>query len=142
MATTQDLETAIDNILNHRLGIEHFHANRRIAEKVYEAYVFALCLRAIRELSNTLTLHGVTFGQLDPSTPFVFRGGPGQIHSTIRNYGDARFSLGDENYEVHAGIEFRGNSDMTHEVDVCIMRASEAQRSSFSGSRREIRVLG
>ena len=105
MATPQDLEAAIDAVLNHRLGIQHFQANQSIAGKIYEAYVFSLCLRAILELDNSLTLHGISSGQLESSTPFVFRGGPGQIHSTTRDYGYAKFSLGDENYEIHSGIE-------------------------------------
>ena len=141
MATPSDLEAAIDAVLNHGLGIQQFQANRSIAGKVYEAYVFALCLRAIRELSNSLALHGINSGQLDQSTPFVFRGGPGQIHSTTRDYGYARFSLGDEDYEVHSGIEFKGNSDMTHEVDVCILRASEAQKCRNWNSFDDPRAL-
>ena len=128
MATPQELEAAIDAVLNHRLGIQQFQVNRSVAGKIYEAYIFSLCLRAVQDLSNSLTLHGINSGSLTTSTSFVFRGGPGQIHSTTRDYGYARFSLGDEDYEIHSGIEFKGNSEMTHEVDVCIMRASEAQR--------------
>ena len=141
MATPQDLEAAIDAVLNHRLGIQHFQANQSIAGKIYEAYVFSLCLRAILELDNSLTLHGISSGQLESSTPFVFRGGPGQIHSTTRDYGYAKFSLGDEDYEIHSGIEFKGNSKMTHEVDVCILRASEAQKCRSWNSRNDPRAF-
>jgi hypothetical protein len=60
--------------------------------------------------------------------PFVFRGGPGQIHSRTRNYGYAEFSLNGQGFEIHAGVEFRGTSKMMHELDVCIMRSGEADR--------------
>ena len=141
VTTIQDLETAIDALLSHRLGVGGFETTQQIAGKTYEAYVFSLCLRAIRELTNDLTLNGAVSGRLDASTPFVFRGGPGQIHSKMRNYGHARFTLGDDDYEVHANIEFRGRSDMIHELDVCIMRASEAQKCRNPGSLDDPRAL-
>lgn len=59
--------------------------------------------------------------------PFIFRGAPGQIHSQSRNYGYATFSLKGNNFEVHSGVEFKGTSGMTHELDVCIMRAEDAR---------------
>ena len=31
-------------------------------------------------------------------------------------------------FEIHAGVEFEGTSGMTHELDVCILRAEEANR--------------
>ena len=86
--------------------------------------MFGLCLRAVRELGSTITLCGMQ----GSSTPFVFRGAPGQIHSQAKNYGYAKFSLNGYDYEIHAGIEFRGNSGMTHELDVCIMEAKDAER--------------
>jgi len=95
---------------------------RRVADKAYEAYIFGLCLRAVRELGVTPVLRGIT----GPPTPFIFRGGPGQIHSTSRNYGYAEFTLNGQSFEIHAGVEFQGTSGMTHELDVCLMRANDA----------------
>ena len=66
-------------------------------------------------------------GVVGPPTPFVFRGAPGQIHSRRRNYGYAEFTLNNRDFEIHAGVEFKGTSGMTHELDVCIMRAEDAR---------------
>lgn len=123
MATLEDLETAIDALLNHPLGLGQYQLVQRVGDKAYEAYVFGLCLRAVRELGVTPVLRGIT----GPPTPFVFRGAPGQIHSRTRNYGYAEFSLNRQEFEIHAGVEFRGTSGMTHELDVCIMRAGDAR---------------
>jgi hypothetical protein len=122
MATLHDLETAIDSLLAHPLGVGHYQLVRPVEEKAYEAYVFALCLRAVRELGATPVLRGIT----GAPNPFIFRGAPGQIHSRSRNFGYAEFTLNGEAFEIHAGIEFRGTSTMTHELDVCIMRGRDA----------------
>ena len=123
MATLQDLESAIDVLLNHPLGVGRYQLVRRVEEKAYEAYVFGLCLRAVRELGTTPILRG----NLGTPTPFVFRGAPGQIHSQRRNYGYAEFSLNGQDFEIHAGVEFRGTSGMMHQLDVCIMRGADAR---------------
>jgi hypothetical protein len=123
MASLQDLENAIDALLNHPLGISQYQLIRHVEEKAYEAYVFGLCLRAARELGVTPVLRGNT----GTPAPFVFRGAPGQIHSTGRNYGYAEFTLNGIDFEIHAGVEFEGTSGMMHELDVSIMRASDAR---------------
>lgn len=124
MATLADLQSAIDALLNHPLGIGQYQLIRPVEEKAYEAYVFGLCIRAVRELGSIPVLRGIN----GPPAPFVFRGAPGQIHSIARNYGFAEFSLNGEDFEIHAGVEFTGASGMTHELDVCIMRAEDAER--------------
>jgi len=122
MATLNDLETAIDTLLRHPLGVSQFQLVQRVEAKAYEAYIFGLSLRAVRELNVTPVLRGIS----GTPTPFIFRGAPGQIYSTARNYGYAEFSVNGQDFEIHAGVEFRGTSAMTHELDVCIMRASYA----------------
>ncbi len=124
MATLADLEQAIDALLNHPLGVGQYMLVRRVEEKAYEAYIFGLCLKAVRELGVTPILRGIS----GPPNPFVFRGAPGQIFSTNRNYGYAEFTLNGENFEIHSGVEFRGASGMTHELDVCIMKQEDADR--------------
>lgn len=124
MATLSDLEGAIDALLSHPLGIGQFQLVQRVEEKAYEAYLFGLCLRAVREIGAVPVLRGI----IGPPHPFVFRGAPGQIHSRARNYGYADFMLNNEVFEIHAGVEFRGTSGMTHELDVCIMRGADADR--------------
>jgi len=123
VATLTDLENAIDALLNHPLGAGWYQLVRPVEEKAYEAYIFGLCLRAVRELGGTPTLLGIS----GPPAPFIFRGAPGQIHSTSRNFGYAAFSLNNFEFEMHAGVEFQGTSGMTHELDVCIIRAEEAR---------------
>lgn len=122
MANLNDLENAINALLNHPLGVGQYQLVRQVEEKAYEAYVFALCLRAVRELGVTPILRGIS----GPPSPFIFRGAPGQIFSTNRNYGYAEFGLNGENFEIHAGVEFRGASGMTHELDVSIMQQAYA----------------
>jgi len=122
MATLQDLEAAIDALLSHPLGLGQYQLIQPVEEKAYEAYVFGLCLRAARELGAAVVLRGIS----GPPTPFIFRGGPGQIHSASRNYGYAEFVLNGHPFEVHAGVEFLGTSGMTHELDVSIIRAEDA----------------
>lgn len=124
MATLADLENAIDSLLQHPLGVGRYQLVRRVEEKAYEAYVFGLCLRAVRELGVTPILRGIS----DTPDPFIFRGAPGQIHSQSRNYGYAEFSLNGQGFEIHAGVEFKGTSGMTHELDVCIMRREDAEK--------------
>jgi hypothetical protein len=122
MATLTDLENAIDNLLGHPLGVGRYRLVRPVEEKAYEAYVFCLCLKAIRQLGVTPILRGIN----DVPNPFIFRGAPGQIHSRSKNFGYAQFSLNGFDFEIHAGVEFKGTSGMTHELDVCIMRGDEA----------------
>ena len=123
MATLVDLQNAIDSLLAHPAGPGSYQLVQPIEEKAYEAYVFGLCLRAVRELGVQPLLRGISA----IPNPFVFRGGPGQIHSRYRNYGYASFTINRQEFEIHAGVEFAGTSGMTHELDVCIMRASDAQ---------------
>lgn len=123
MATLIDLQNAVDALLAHPAGPGSYNLVRPVEEKAYEAYVFGLCLRAVRELGVQPLLRGISA----IPTPFVFRGAPGQIHSTYKNYGYASFTLNQQEFEIHAGVEFVGTSGMTHELDVCVMRAEAAQ---------------
>ncbi len=123
MATLGDLENAIDVLLNHPLGIGRYQLVQRLEPEAYEAYIFGLCLRSVRELNVVPVLRGIS----GPPNPFIFRGAPGQIHSSLRNYGFAEFSINGRSFEIHAGVEFQG-AGMTHELDVCIMRAEDANQ--------------
>lgn len=123
MATLADLQNAIDTLLAHPLGPGNYQLVQVVEDKAYEAYVFGLCLRAARALGSVPVLRGITAAP----NPFVFRGGAGQIHSQYRNYGYASFAVNASDFEIHAGVEFAGTSGMTHELDVCIMRADDAQ---------------
>lgn len=125
MTSLADLETAIDALLQPPLGPSNYLLAPHVASKAYEAYVFGLCLRAVRELGAVPVLKGIT----GPPTPFVFRGGPGQIYSSSKNYGYAEFTLGKATFEIHAGVEFLGTSGMAHELDVSVMRGEDARKA-------------
>jgi hypothetical protein len=122
VTTLAQLESALDALLNHPAGLGQYQLVRTVEEKAYEAYVFGLCLRSVRSLGATPVLYGIS----SAPSPFVFRGAPGKIHSTYRNYGYARFSLENQDFEIHCGVEFKGTSGMTHEIDVCVLKADEA----------------
>lgn len=127
MATLADLENAIDALLNHPLGAGWYRLIRPIEEKAYEAYVFGLCLRAVRELNVVPILRGIA----GAPNPFIFRGAPGKLYAPSRqsrNFGYAEFSLNEYDFEIHAGVEFAGTSGMRHEFDVSIIRANDADR--------------
>lgn len=126
MTTPADLISAIDSLLSHPAGIGSFALANNVAEKAYEAYVFGLCLRAARELGGSPML--VNIKGVENPNPFIFRGAPGQIHSAHKDYGYASFELNGTKLEVHAGVEFEGTSKTTHEVDVAVMKAEEAER--------------
>lgn len=131
MATLSDLTSAIEALLDHPLGLNQYQLANQVAPKAYEAYVFGLCLQAVRQLNATPVLRGI---QGSP-TPFVFRGGPGKIHTATKNYGYAEFSLNGQEFEIHAGVEFKGTSWVTHELDVCILRAEDADRCRNPSTR-------
>jgi hypothetical protein len=122
VANLKDLETAIDLLLNHPLGLRQYRLARRAGDTAYEAYVFGLCIRAARELGSTVVLHGIN----GAPNPFIFRGAPGQIHGNGKNYGYAKFNLNNNFFEIHVDIEFKGTSGMMHEIDVCVIRSEDA----------------
>lgn len=107
-------------------SVKHLLANN-LAEKAYEAYAFGLCLRAVRELNSTPIFCSINNTVMPPGS-FLFREGPGQIHSTYRDYGYVSFLLGQSKFEIHVNVEFQGTSGMTHEVDVAIIRGLDADR--------------
>lgn len=125
MANLRELRAAIHNVLSLPTGVQRFRLMRPAKEKAYEAYVFCLCLRAVRELGAHPQLLGIS----GRPNPFIFRGGPGQIHSRHSNYGYAFFQLNGSEFEIHSGVEFEGTSQMRHELDVCIMRAADARKA-------------
>ena len=48
MASLQDLQQAIDTLLQHPLGPSSYQLIQQVEAKAYEAYVFGLCLQAVR----------------------------------------------------------------------------------------------
>ena len=122
MTTQPELRAAISTLLDHSLGIRRFEARRLVNGKMYEAYVFGLCLQALQELGADLRASSVT------GSPgrFIFRGGAGQIYSRTRNYGHVEFTLNEKQFELHSSIEYCGTSGMFHEIDVSVLSAQAA----------------
>src|SRR5258708_8057978 len=116
MATLIDLQNAIDALLAHPAGPGSYQLVQPVEEKAYEAYVFGLCLRAVRELGVLPLLRGIAA----IPNPFIFRGAPGQIHSRYKNYGYASFPLNRQEFELHAGVAFLATSGLPPELDVSI----------------------
>ncbi len=124
MATLKELKDAIDALIDHPLGPGSYKLIQDVEGKAYEAYIFCLCLEAVRTLKVTPLLRG----SYTTPDPFIFRGAPGKIHSEYRNYGYASFTLNGHEFEIHTNVEFRGKSGMIHEIDVCLMNAKDAKK--------------
>ena len=133
MTTPPELRAAISALLDHSLGIPRFQSRRLVNGKLYEAYVFGLCLQALKELGANLRASSVT----GSPGQFIFRGGPGQIYSQTRDYGHVEFTLNGKEFELHSSIEYRGTSGMYHEIDVSILcgRAARKCRESSVNPR-------
>lgn len=128
METINDLASAVRRLLDHPLGIAMYRSAKPRAEKSYEAYLFGLCLEAVREIGIIPSLTNIE----NRPDEFIFRGSPGKIYSQSRNYGYASFSINNIDFELHSGIEIKGNSQMTHELDVCIIHSRYAHNSRAS----------
>ena len=124
MATRAEFESAIDALLSHPLGVNRYPRGKQYGGKVYEAYVFSLCVKAARELGANVELRGIQ----SSAKPFLFRGAPGRIYSKFNNFGYAKFQLNGKKFEIHCSIEYEGRSGMSHELDVSILRSIDAQR--------------
>lgn len=142
MATRSDLTQAVDALLGISAAQQVLQLNANTAERAYEAYVLALCCRAVRENGGTVTLTGAQSGP-NPAT-LVFRGGPGSMASTNQDFCYADCTLGNARFEIHVDIEYTGQSGATHEIDVSIYQARHADnvRSSRSSPSTNAHLIG
>jgi hypothetical protein len=124
MATLADLRAALDRLLSIPQTGQLLQLNSPKIERAYEAYVFSLCLEAVRNAGGTTTLVGRQSGP-NPAT-IVFRGGPGQMASDDQDFCYAACVIGAKAFEVHVDVTFEGQSGATHEIDVSIVDASHA----------------
>ena len=118
MASLNDLRTAVTQILGLPTvpGILQLNSNTR--ERAFEAYVFALVLRAVRAAGGTAQLHGILSGA-NPN-PVVLRGAPGHMASRAQDFAYARCSLNGREFEVHVDVVYVGGSGATHEIDISL----------------------
>ncbi len=124
MPTLNQLHAAINNLLQAGAHGAGYQLVRDVEEKAYEAYVFGLCVEAVRRCGGTIDYRTIS----GTPGPLLFRGGPGEIHSTHRNYGYAYCTLGTRQFEIHVDVEFEGTSRATHEIDVAILDADHADK--------------
>lgn len=106
--------------------------SRQSSSDLYEAYLFALIVRAAR-----LEKARVEFRRADgqPAAVFVFRTSPGLIGSSRKDYTFARIDVGSSRgaVEAHLGVRIAGRSQVLHEADVMIVLEAEANRARTGG---------
>ncbi|AFY44137.1 hypothetical protein [Nostoc sp. PCC 7107] len=126
MTTFNDLHNAIDQLLNLCVALRLLQLNSNTEERAYEAYILSLCCEAVHNIQGgQATITGINSGA-NPS-PIIFRGGPGSMSSTNQNFCYADCRLRNKTFEIHADIEYVGQSGATHEIDVSIYDAQAAQ---------------
>ncbi len=124
MATLSELRAAVSQLLSTQGVQAAFQLNSNTRERAFEVYVFALVLRAVGRAGGTIQLRGVNSGP-DPN-PFIFRGGPGHMGSSVQNFGFAVCNINGKEFEVHVDVIFAGSSGATHEVDVSLYDRARA----------------
>ncbi|MDU0460279.1 MAG: hypothetical protein RW306_16245 [Geobacteraceae bacterium] len=139
MATYQELHQAVMDLLSNPVAPAVLQLNSPTRERAFEAYIFSLVVKAVREAGGTVQLMGIQSG-LNPD-PVVFRGGPGQMSSTSQNFVYAHCTLNNKRFEVHVDVQYQGASGATHEIDVSIYDADRANAVRASGAVPGIRYL-
>lgn len=125
MTTLNNLREAINQLLEISALSSLLHLNSNTEERAYEAYIFSLCRQAVINQGGTATLKGINSG--DEPTVLVFRGGPGSMSSTSQDFCYANCSLRGKRFEIHVDIEYVGQSNVTHEIDVSIYEHERAE---------------
>ncbi len=118
MASLNDLRRAVTALLSVPGIRPVLQLNSNTRERAFEAYVFSLVLKGLRQAGAAVQLVGIQSG-VDP-TRWVFRGSPGQMSSTAQDFLYAECSLEDRSFEVHVDVQYEGSSGATHEIDVSI----------------------
>lgn len=118
MSTKADLESKIDRLLSLPGSSRLLQLNSNTVERAYEAYIWALCKRAVERAGGNAVLTGILSGQ-NPS-PIVLRGSPGSMSSTAQNYCYIDCELHGKQFEIHLDVQYEGSSKATHEIDVSI----------------------
>lgn len=113
-----EIQSALASVPSGNLG------SVSAGEDLYEAYVWALVLKAARDEGATIRLGSRTGGL---PTSFWFRTSPSSIFSTAHNYCHAEIQFpGRPILEAHIGIFVAGRSQVPHECDVAVLYKSEA----------------
>lgn len=126
MASLSELITAVNSLLSLTAARRRLQLNSHTEERAYEAYIFSLCVKAVRELGGTVDIRGINSGS-NPN-PLIFRGSPGAIYSTTQNYGYALCEISGKQFEIHVDVQFRGSSTANHEIDVSFIDHVSSER--------------
>lgn len=124
MPTLVDLKSAVNGLLNLPTIGSLLKLNSYSREHAFEAYVFALVVKAVRQAGGSSELYGIKSGA-NPN-PAIFRGAPGYMGSTAQDFCFARCTLGEKKFEIHIDVIYVGSSGAMHEVDVSICDLSAA----------------
>lgn len=127
MTTLNNLKAALDQLLNLSATKTLLQLNSNTGERAYEAYVFGLCIKAVRNCGGQAVLVGIQTGK-DPN-PVVLRGGPGSMASKAQNFCYAACTLRKRRFEIHLDIEYLGQSEATHEIDISVYDFEAADRA-------------
>ncbi len=122
----QEIQLVLGAAINPRLS------TRDEASDIYEAYLFALIVRAAELEGGQVDYRSVSGGK---PTEFVFRKSPGYIHSIRQPYTYARIDFGAQSgpLETHLGVRVSGKSRVLHECDVLVLPEAEAIRCRSRG---------
>lgn len=126
MATLTDLSNAITSLLGAPGIAAILQLNSPTRERAFEAYVFSLVTRAVRDAGGTAEIVGRNTGP-NPAT-VIFRGGPGRLGSTAQDFAYANCQLGQKHFEIHVDVQYEGGSTAVHEVDVSVYDHDAADR--------------
>jgi hypothetical protein len=139
MSSLTTLVAEINSLLSLAATGKILQLNSPTRERAFEAYVFALVLKAAKAAGGDVELVGVRSGP-DPSV-IVFRGAPGQMSSRAQDFVYARCTFQQSAVEVHVGVQYVGTSKATHELDVSIFEAAAADTVRRNGTVPGVRAL-
>lgn len=111
---------------------------RAVTSKLYEIFILACLVRALRGLNATL----IPKNSSDQRTNnLVFRLGPGTISAPQSTPGFIQVTLRGTEYEIQNGLRVAGRSKVLHELDVCLIDRSEALKCRRNGSDPRYRIV-
>ena len=99
---------------------------RNSTDKIYEIYIYACVIESLKKIHANLEIRDKND---DPTSNLIFRLKPGLIYSPSNSSGFIYVEYKSRNYEIQCGLRVSGVSKVLHELDVCIIKRHEAERS-------------
>lgn len=124
--TKKDIKNEIDKLLNYNSAGQILQLNDDSLERAYEAYIWALCKRAVEGAGGKVELVGINSKGL-PKT-IVLRGAPGHMASINQNFCYFDCCLREKRFEIHLDVQYEGISGVLHEVDISIYDHDSAEK--------------